>query len=173
LFADRAGDALQAYPGSDTAEVLRSARALASDQFIALNTWNWAMASVAAGQPTWYFRFERARPRPVAGPRAAPPLLPDGAVHSGEIEYALGNLAGNRVYAWTDDDRRVEATMTHYFAQFIRHGDPNGTGLPAWRDYRSGARQVIDVDSHSAPDAQRAQREFLARWYAPPLRAAQ
>jgi para-nitrobenzyl esterase len=40
LFADRAGDALQVYPGNDTAEVLRSARALAYDQFIALNTWN-------------------------------------------------------------------------------------------------------------------------------------
>jgi para-nitrobenzyl esterase len=98
-------------------------------------------------------------------------LLPDGAVHSGEIEYALGNLAGNRVFAWGDDDRRVEATMSHYFAQFIRHGNPNGVGLPAWRDYRSGERQLIDVDSRSASDAQRAQREFLAAWYGLPRRA--
>lgn len=170
LFGDRAGDALRAYPGGDSLQALRSARALASDRFIALSTWKWAMASVAAGQPTWYFRFERPRPAPVVPGTATPPLLPAGATHSGEIEYALGNLAGNAVYAWTDDDRRVEATMTHYFAQFIRQGNPNGTGLPEWRDYRSGERQLLDVDTRSTPDTERAQREFLAAWDAQPAR---
>jgi para-nitrobenzyl esterase len=166
LFSDHSGEALRVYPGGDSLQVLRSARALASDRFIALSTWKWAMASVAAGQPTWYFRFERPRPAPVVPTAATAPLLPDGATHSGEIEYALGNLAGNPVYAWTDEDRRVEATMTHYFAQFIRRGNPNGAGLPEWRDYRSGERQVIDVTSASSHDEQRAQREFLAAWQA-------
>ena len=47
-----------------------------------------------------------------------------------EIEYALGNLDSNKVYAWTGDDRKVSATMQEYFANFIKTGDPNGPGLP-------------------------------------------
>ena len=52
-----------------------------------------------------------------------------------EIEYALGNLPLNSRYAWTDDDRKVSATMQAYFANFIKTGNPNGavcpTGLPS------------------------------------------
>src|SRR5690348_18328721 len=78
--------------------------------------------------PVYYYYFAKARPAKrdgSAGPDA-------GAVHSGEIEYALGKLAGNRVYAWTDTDRRVSATMEGYWANFIKTGDPNGVGLPHW-----------------------------------------
>jgi para-nitrobenzyl esterase len=30
-----------------------------------------------------------------------------GAVHSAEIEYAMGNLVTNKVFAWTPDDYKV------------------------------------------------------------------
>ena len=63
------------------------------------------------------------------GPKPAPPK---GAVHSAEIEYAMGNLHYNKVYAWTKDDYAVSATMQSYFANFIKTGNPNGEGLPTW-----------------------------------------
>jgi para-nitrobenzyl esterase len=166
LFAARADEALKLYPGENPEQVMRSARELAGDLFIAFSTWKWADASARSGVPTWYYRFERVRrPLPGSAPalaRKAPPAIPDGATHSSEIEYALGNLASNRVYDWNDGDRQVEATMRRYFAQFIRSGNPNGTGLPAWAPYASGALQVIDLDTRSEPDTRRAQREFLA-----------
>jgi para-nitrobenzyl esterase len=77
-----------------------------------------------------------------------------GAVHSAEIEYALGNLDTNPLYAWTDDDRKVSVTMSGYFANFIKTGDPNGGSLPIWpkasREPASIRRQIIDVDTRSA-----------------------
>jgi para-nitrobenzyl esterase len=66
------------------------------------------------------------------GTNQPPPPPPTGAVHSAEIEYALGNLATNPVYAWTDDDRAVSRFMEGYFANFIKTGNPNGPGLPEW-----------------------------------------
>ena len=38
-----------------------------------------------------------------------------GRVHSAEIEYAMGNLASNKVYAWTEDDYNVSKIMQEYF----------------------------------------------------------
>src|SRR5436305_14989626 len=87
-----------------------------------------------------------------------------GAVHSAEIEYALGNLDANPLYRWTADDRKVSATMSAYFANFIKTGNPNGKGVAVWPraslDAGKIRRQVIDVDTHSAPFPQ--QRRYVA-----------
>ena len=89
-------------------------------------------------------------------PRSLPQIRPrrsnrTGAVHSAEIEYALGNLPTNRVYDWQPEDYTVSAIMQAYFANFIITGDPNGTGLPTWDPLNhdgTGKVMVIDVNTH-------------------------
>lgn len=89
--------------------------------------------------------------------------LPWGAVHGAEIEYALGNLDTNPLYAWTEDDRKVSATMSGYFANFMITGDPNGRGVPVWPkaslDAAGIRRQIIDVDTRSEPFSE--QRRYV------------
>jgi para-nitrobenzyl esterase len=76
--------------------------------------------------------------------KAPEPLV--GAVHSAEIEYALGNLKGNKVYAWTPDDYKVSATMEAYFANFIKTGNPNGKGLPEWPANKNSITNYININ---------------------------
>lgn len=163
LFGTHADEALRLYPGATDAEALASGTALASDQFIAFATWRWMDRQYRGGAPVYYYRFDRARPARRDG--SAPAQA--GAVHSGEIEYALGNLDGNRVYAWTDADRRVSHLMEGYFAQFIKTGNPNGAGLPAWPAVRAQdgglTRQVIGVDTRTVIDRNVPRYEFLER----------
>jgi para-nitrobenzyl esterase len=89
-----------------------------------------------------------------------------GAVHSAEIEYALGNLASNKVYAWTTEDYAVSKVMQEYFAHFIKSADPNGPGLPKW-PAANGADGVqvmrIDVDSRAEAERHRDRYLFLEK----------
>lgn len=152
LLGNKADAVFALYPARADADVLPAATTLASDDFLASATWKWFDLQRQTGAPTYYYYFTRVRPRFVTDTSGNP--LPWGAVHSAEIEYALGNLDANPLYAWTDDDRKVSATMSAYFANFIKTGNPNNGTLPAWPKASLDAgkirRQVIDVDTHSA-----------------------
>ena len=159
LYAAQAGEALKLYPGATREEVIQSATDLAGDRFIAYSTWKWAeLHGQTTGARVYRYLYKRPRPAPRAGGQNTPP--PRGAAHSAEIEYALGNLAVNDVYAWTDDDYRVSATMQNYFANFIKKADPNGPGLPEWPSIR-GRVMRLDVESRAEPDTTRPRYLFL------------
>ena len=169
IFGTQAVRALALYPGADTAQVKSSATALAGDMFIAHTTWRWMdLHRRHGGAPVYFYYFDQPRPAKVHPAEGEGP--DPGAVHSGEIEYALGNLSGNPVYAWTDADRTTSAVMEGYFAQFIKTGDPNGAGLPHWPAVREAdgglLRQVIAAHCRSEVDRGAARQAFLQAFFA-------
>ncbi len=156
-----------------------AAQDLASDRFISFSTWKWMdVVTKTGGKQTFYYLYARPRPpmRPEMGnaqaglaggvvrnpqPNANPRPPARGAAHSAEIEYAMGNLDGNKVYAWAPDDYKVSKVMQEYFANFIKTGNPNGKGLPNWPKFAAGQKQVIDVNTRSEADKGRPRYEFL------------
>jgi para-nitrobenzyl esterase len=176
LYEDRADEALKLYAGANNDAVRQAATDLASDRFIAYSTWKWAdLHGKTGGKPVYRYLYARPRPPTTAAPAAntpAPrPAAPAGAVHSAEIEYAMGNLATNKVFAWTPDDYKVSEVMQGYFANFVKTGNPNGQGLPPWPAANSGATPQfmrVDVDSHAEPDKTRDRYLFLDTLYSKP-----
>ena len=128
LYGDKAEEVLKLYPAG-TAEVTeQSATDLAGDRFIAYSTWKWFDLHRKNNSQNVY-RYYFSKPRPemrdkdleagLAGgvikkdrntPKAP---IPKGAVHSAEIEYAMGNLATNIDYAWTEEDYKVSGSMNN------------------------------------------------------------
>jgi para-nitrobenzyl esterase len=134
---------MRLLPRSDSNQVKASATLFATARFTGLNTWLWAqLASRAGGKPVYVYNYTH--PRPGAS----------GAVHSAEIEYALGNLSTNHVYTWTPDDSAVSDEMQAYFAAFIKTGVPNAPGLPSWPALQNGDSaevMILDVHPHAGP----------------------
>ena len=102
-------------------------------------------------------------PEPVREPApAARPPAPKGAVHSAEIEYALGNLSGNKVYEWGPDDSKVSAVMEEYFANFIKTGNPNGGKLAKWPAANKGtAVQFLHIDVETKAETEAHRGRYL------------
>ena len=180
LYNDKSEEVFKLYPAANDAEVIDAAQDLASDRFIAYSTWKWVdLATKTGGKPTYYYLYARPRPamRKEMGDAApglaggvvrgqanqAPPSR--GAVHSAEIEYAMGNLDSNKVYDWTPDDHKVSKVLQEYFANFVKTGNPNGTGLPNWPKFDAGQRMIIDVNTRAESDKVRARYQFLDQFY--------
>jgi para-nitrobenzyl esterase len=145
---------------------------LASARFISYGTWKWTELHMqTSGKPVYRYLYARVRPAylgmpgqpppapPAPGPGAAQqPPAPRGAVHSAEIQYAMGNLDLDKRYAWEPADYDVSKTMQAYFVNFIKTGKPDGPGLPPWPAYRPETnyqRMRIDVTSQAEPEPHR------------------
>ncbi|MEO0469606.1 MAG: carboxylesterase family protein [Bacteroidota bacterium] len=123
-FPDVADELLTVYPHGSRLEVNLAATMLASDRFISYSTWKWfELHRNESEQPV--YRYLYAHPRPL-------PLDAIGAPHACEIEYCMGNLPLVDAFEWTEDDHTVSRIMQDYFANFIKHGDPNGADLMDW-----------------------------------------
>jgi para-nitrobenzyl esterase len=80
------------------------------------------------------------------------------AFHTGEVPYAFNNLRFvNR--PWEKADHQLAETMSGYWVNFVKTGNPNGKELPPWPAYQSNEKQIIILDeniSHKPmPDAER------------------
>ena len=166
LYGEKAEQVFNLYPASTKMEVMDAAQDLASDRFISYSTWKWLdLATRSGGKPGYYYLYARPRPA-LAVANGTPDETPArGAVHSAEIEYAMGNLDLNHVFAWTVDDYKVSKVMHEYFANFIKTGNPNGQGLPAWPAFAAAQRMIIDVYTRAESEKVRARYEFLDQFY--------
>jgi para-nitrobenzyl esterase len=156
-YPKNAEQVLKLYPGNTSEEVIASATALASDRFINYSTWKWIdLQSKTSSQPVYRYLFSRPKP-------GAP-----GAPHAFEIEYAMGNLDSNKALVWTNDDQKVSSVMMEYFANFIKKGNPNASGLPKWDTVNTttgGTYMNINVQSKQEQDQHVARYKFLEQQY--------
>src|SRR5262249_37520322 len=102
-------------------------------------SWNmrqWAAAQAKAGKKAYTYFFTH-----IPTQNGAP--SPQGATHTAEISYAFNNPKGQANQTWNDMDTKLGDTMSSYWVNFIAKGDPNGSGLTNWPQYRDFNSKVI------------------------------
>ena len=153
---------------------------LASDIFLDYSTWKWGnMHKLTSGQPVYRYRYCHPRPAmAIKGKVAAlaggvidakegeaPAPQDKGAVHSADIEYAMGTLPTNRIYNWQPADYMISDIFSQYYINFVKTGNPNGLGLPEWPSTNGKAiAPVLQIDENTMvkTDAQMEKRyEFI------------
>jgi para-nitrobenzyl esterase len=184
-FPNNTEDILKVYPASNASEVELAATAIASDRFIAYATWKWFdLHRKNSKQDVYRYLYSKIRPPMVdqsltpglAGGTqnktdGAAPAAPKavGAPHACEIEYCMGNLHLVKEYAWTADDKKVSATMSNYFANFIKTYNPNGANLPEWNSAKGKDTappvMIIDVNSRTEKATNDARYELHDKIY--------
>jgi para-nitrobenzyl esterase len=177
FYGDRANPVLKAYAATTTDGVYEAAAHLASARFVSWPTWKWTELQMKTGGiPVYRYLFAHPSPLPLGRPgqrgSAAPttgtgsdmaaaanrPPAPRGASHGSEIVYAMGNLDLETSYAWKPADYEVSKAMQAYWVNFIKTGNPNGSGLPNWPAYCADnlyQRMRIDVKCQAEPEAHR------------------
>lgn len=164
---------------------------LASDLFTGFPTWKWAdYHAKTSQQPVYRYKYMHPRPQVSAkmgnkvaalagGVRemteeekkaeAEKPKIPSGAVHSADIEYAMGNLASNEYYDWQDEDYAISKLFLTFYANFCKYGNPNGEGLPTWTPINGqDVAPVMQIDVVSGEKADAAMENAyrtLERFY--------
>ena len=192
-FGDMTDDIFKAY-GLETDEDVLSQKGLdlASDLFTGFPTWKVCDYHAKSGLPVYRYHYMHPRPQvsskmgdkvgALAGgvrektaeekkSEAQRPAIAPGAVHSADIEYAMGTLDTNEYYDWNEDDYAISKLFLTYYANFCKTGNPNGKGLPQWtvinKDNLNAAPVMkIDVESKevASPEKENAYRT-LEKFY--------
>ncbi len=97
----------------------------------------WSSKQVENGRtPSYVYYFKRMMPGDDAG-----------AFHSSELWYVFGTTER----CWrplTAGDRALSETMVSYWTNFVKTGDPNGEGLPAWTPNDGTVNTVMIFDAN-------------------------
>lgn len=88
----------------------------------------------AQGLPVWEYRFSY-----VAESEKAP-----GAGHATDIPFFFDTTAIKYGDKTTPRDTGMGKAMSAYLVNFVKTGDPNGGGLPAWPRYAKANDQLMD-----------------------------
>ena len=192
-FGDNTDEIFTAYGITTDADVMsQKGFDLVSDLFTGFPTWKACDYHAKSGLPVYRYHYMHPRPQVSAkmgdktaalagGVRektaeekkadAQQPAIAPGAVHSADIEYAMGTLDTNEYYDWQDEDYAISKLFLSYYANFCKTGNPNGEGLPQWtaitKDNLDKAPvMIIDVESKevASPEKENAYRT-LEKFY--------
>lgn len=121
-----------------------AATALATDATFSCNGLNVSSRIKSQGSPIWMYEFRDQTAIPLIGVINGkyPLSLNQGAAHASEIPYVF-NLHDMQ----NAERTALQTSMSQYWVNFARTGNPNGKGVPKWGDFSTGAVQSLDVAS--------------------------
>lgn len=132
---------LSAYPHATDDQAREARLAFERDLRFGWDIWAWArLAAASANSHVYYYHFTRKPP------------FPDGSVYGGwgashfaELWYAFNHL-NQEPWAWSPADIKLADSISSYWVNFVKTGDPNSKGLPNWPRFTTADEKVLYLD---------------------------
>ena len=155
-WGDLADDYLKIYPAGSDEEATRSQQMAFRDE-LAWHMRLYARLQAKRGKRAYWYFFTHEPPYGLNARNLK-------ATHAVEIPDVFNNLRAPRVYpdasspelAWASaSERALAETVSSYWVNFARIGDPNGEGLPRWPAFSdASAAPMIIGDIKEVPGLQ-------------------
>ena len=173
-YGAQADDVIAAYGEEVDTSTKQAARAIAGDRTFVWEMRTWARMMARTDNPVFHYFFSHAPPvfrlyvseqaeiEVPEGPRGL------GAYHSGDLAYVFGNV-GLVGFGWTDWDHQLSESISQYWVNFARTGDPNGAGLPAWPRYDAETEESLEfgAEIRARTGVRRDKLDLFDQYYAP------
>ncbi|MFY9557575.1 MAG: carboxylesterase family protein [Blastocatellia bacterium] len=157
LYGEATRDFDAVYPVKSADDVAAAYLTSLRDVTFTLPMRTWARMTATGRSKAYLYFFNHAPPNPNSK------YL--GAYHAGEIAYVFDNL--NRQIALLQDvDHKLAETMSAYWVNFAKTGDPNGKGLPKWTAYNAKDEPYMDFGDvvHLRNHLLKEQLDFLEQF---------
>jgi para-nitrobenzyl esterase len=148
-YGDKKDDFLKIFPASDDLEAKRSQEKLAIMNFAAFTNHLWAALN---SSKSYLYQFSYV-------PTDKPGFPNYGAFHTSDVPFALRTLTlWDR--PWREVDYAVEKTMSSYWINFVKTGNPNGVSLPEWKNYDKQHGYILEFTEIPELNTDMYKKEF-------------
>ncbi|MCQ2960116.1 MAG: carboxylesterase family protein [Bacteroidales bacterium] len=147
----------EAYSASDDKTALYAVQDIMRDKSFGWGTYAWANLQTKTGQGKFYFYYfdQQSQNSILKWSR--------GATHVAEMPF---------IYGWnwgpmSEIDTRMAEIMPQYWINFIKTGDPNGSGIPFWTPYKQGEETVMNMHNgfHLTKVPNQKQMDFWEEYF--------
>jgi para-nitrobenzyl esterase len=125
-YGDKADKLLKLLPHETSDQISSSMQKLTLINFAVAGPYEYSRYN---NKSTYIYEFSHV-------PTDKPGFPNYGAFHTSDVPYALHTLHLWK-RPWKDVDYDVETAMSAYWLNFIKTGNPNGSGLPKWTSFKS------------------------------------
>lgn len=136
-----AGKVFAAYPTRADSDVPGVFVTMFSDYDFAFSSWLVARDTPLTGKEAYLYRFTYV---------GAGPFAELGAFHSEELMF----LSRHYWTTWVAQpgDAALSRTLVGYWSRFVKTGNPNGAGLPAWPAFRQTENDCQELGRRVGPE---------------------
>lgn len=128
-FGAQAPQMSTTYLGANSGNFSAAYRHASLDRWLGAHWSWWDHRSKTAASPTFAYLFDHVTPGPNSERY--------GAFHTSDVPYVFAVLDAAPGRGFTEVDRSVSDTLSSYWLNFVKSGDPNGASLAIWPQLQS------------------------------------